>query len=489
MRQSLRLLAPWVFVVLSLPLAQLQAQTSDTGSVSAAQAADSQPGHAQSALTQPTITHYTLPPDRYKKAHDLGRIHFRFNIISFIYGLVVLWLILRLKLAPKYREWVEKISSRRFVQALVYAPLFLATVALLGLPADVYQEWVERVYGLSVQSWSSWAWDWTKGQLISYVVGIVLIWLLYVVIRRSARRWWFYFWLVSLPIGLFIVFVTPLVIDPLFHKFEPLQQKDPALTASLEQMVQRAGQNIPPERMFWMGAGEKTTGLNAYVTGFGASKRIVVWDTTIAKMNSPQIVFVAGHEMGHYVLQHLPKGLGFAAVLLFVLFYLGYRSVGWVLQRWGRAMAHSWSQGLGLPASPVVAALDLFFYRQSAGQRHQPLPGASGRPVPVSRCNPGLTPRLAAGCSTRRFQMLGDVGLSDPAPDPVGVFLFYSHPTIPDRILFCLTYDPWAQGRQGEFVNDVQCRGGRIRPPRGAKRRVSGYWSGSFDRFETEPKL
>ncbi len=450
MRQSLRLLAPWVFVVLSLPLAQLQAQTSDTGSVSAAQAADSQPGHAQSALTQPTITHYTLPPDRYKKAHDLGRIHFRFNIISFIYGLVVLWLILRLKLAPKYREWVEKISSRRFVQALVYAPLFLATVALLGLPADVYQEWVERVYGLSVQSWSSWAWDWTKGQLISYVVGIVLIWLLYVVIRRSARRWWFYFWLVSLPIGLFIVFVTPLVIDPLFHKFEPLQQKDPALTASLEQMVQRAGQNIPPERMFWMGAGEKTTGLNAYVTGFGASKRIVVWDTTIAKMNSPQIVFVAGHEMGHYVLQHLPKGLGFAAVLLFVLFYLGYRSVGWVLQRWGA----QWRiRGLEDWASLPVLLLLLSIFSFIAN----PLGSAISRYLEHQadqyglEVTHGLTPN-SQQVAAQAFQILGDVDLSDPAPNPVGVFLFYSHPTIPDRILFCLTYDPWAQGRQGEFV-------------------------------------
>jgi STE24 endopeptidase len=450
MRQSLRLLAPWVFVVLSLPLAQLQAQTSDTGSVSAAQAADSQPGHAQSALTQPTITHYTLPPDRYKKAHDLGRIHFRFNIISFIYGLVVLWLILRLKLAPKYREWVEKISSRRFVQALVYAPLFLATVALLGLPADVYQEWVERVYGLSVQSWSSWAWDWTKGQLISYVVGIVLIWLLYVVIRRSARRWWFYFWLVSLPIGLFIVFVTPLVIDPLFHKFEPLQQKDPALTANLEQMVQRAGQNIPPERMFWMGAGEKTTGLNAYVTGFGASKRIVVWDTTIAKMSSPQIVFVAGHEMGHYVLQHLPKGLGFAAVLLFVLFYLGYRIVGWVLQRWGA----QWRiRGLEDWASLPVLLLLLSIFSFIAN----PLGSAISRYLEHQadqyglEVTHGLTPN-SQQVAAQAFQILGDVDLSDPEPNPVGVFLFYSHPTIPDRILFCLAYDPWAQGRQGEFV-------------------------------------
>src|SRR5258705_120198 len=84
-----------------------------------------------------------------------------------------------------------------------------------------------------------------------------------------------------------------------------------------------------------MGAGEKTTTLNAYVTGFGASKRIVVWDTTIAKLSTPQIVFVAGHEMGHYVLQHILKGLMLGAVLLLVGFYLGFKCIGWALARWG----------------------------------------------------------------------------------------------------------------------------------------------------------
>src|ERR1700685_3336306 len=155
--------------------------------------------------------------------------------------------------------------------------------------------------------------------------------------RSSPRRWCFYFWLLSLPVIVILVFIQPLIVDPLFHKFEPLQQKDPALTASLETMEQRAGVDIPPERMFWMGAGEKTTELNAYVTGIGASKRIVVWDNTIAKMTTPQIVFVAGHEMGHYVLNHIWKGLAFAFVFLFILFYLAFRTLGWVLGRWGTA--------------------------------------------------------------------------------------------------------------------------------------------------------
>jgi len=408
------------------------------------------PGTTTQPATQPKVTAYTLSPQLYQKAHNLGRIHFRFQLISFVYGLVVLWLILLWKLAPKYRDWAERFSSRRFLQSMVFSPLLLLTMSVLTLPADLYDQWISRKYGISVQGWGSWSWDWAKGELISYVIGIILIWLLYTVIRRSARRWWFYFWLFSLPILLLIFFVSPWIIQPLFHKFEPLQQKDPALTASLEQMVQRAGENIPPQRMFWMGAGEKTTALNAYVTGFGASKRIVVWDTTIAKMNTPQIVFVTGHEMGHYVLKHIPKLLAFFAAILFVLFYLGFRSIGWVLSRWGE----KWRiKGLDDWASlPVLLFLISVFAflanpLMSAVSRHYEHQ-ADQYGLEVTH---GLTPD-SGQVAAQAFQILGEVDLADPDPNPVDVFLFYSHPPIPDRIPFSLTYDPWSKGEQGEFV-------------------------------------
>ena len=236
----------------------------------------------------------------------------------------------------------------------------------------------------------------------------------------------------------------------MFHKFEPLQQKDPALTASLEKMVQRAGVNIPPERMFWMGAGEKTTELNAYVTGIGASKRIVVWDNTIAKMNTPQIVFVVGHEMGHYVLNHIWKGLLFAAVFLFVLFYLGFRTIGWLLRRfgsaWGIRGVDDWAS---LPALLLLISIYSFIANpvQSAVSRHFEHQ-ADQYGLEVTH---GLTPD-SSQVAAQAFQVLGEVDLSDPTPSPVTVFMFYSHPTIPDRIRFSLTYDPWDQGEQPEFV-------------------------------------
>jgi Zn-dependent protease with chaperone function len=396
------------------------------------------------------ITAYTLPPDLYQKAHDRNRIHFRLALVGFGYGLVVLWLILRWKLAARYRDWSERARSRRFVQSLVFSPLLLLTIAVFSLPLDVYGEVVEKRYGISVQGWGSWSWDWIKGQLIGLVIGTVLIWLLYVVLRRSPSRAWFYFWLIAVPIGVFIFFLGPWVIDPMFHKFEPLQQKDPALTASLEQMVQRAGESIPPERMFWMGAGEKTTGLNAYVTGIGASKRMVVWDTTIAKMNKSQIVFVAGHEMGHYVLQHIYKGLAFFAPLVLLFFYLVHRLIGWVLTRWGTGWGvrgvDDWAS---LPALLFLLSL-LFFVTNPVGSsfslylEHQ----ADQYGLEVTH---GLTPEYGQ-VAAQAFQVLGEVDLSDPDPNPANVFLFYDHPPISDRVGFCLSYNPWEHGGGGEFV-------------------------------------
>src|SRR5579864_2090144 len=92
------------------------------------------------AQTARKVTAYMLPPDLYKKAHDKSRIDFRLQLISFVYGLVVLWIVLRWKLGAKYRDWAQRTSGRRFVQALIFSPLLLLTIGVLTLPLDIYSE-------------------------------------------------------------------------------------------------------------------------------------------------------------------------------------------------------------------------------------------------------------------------------------------------------------------------------------------------------------
>ena len=408
-----------LFAILLIDFASFFPKTS----ASAAQTA-SAPSPKESEQTR--VTAYRLPPDLYRKAHNLGKIAFWGQLLGFFYSLIVLLLLLKSRAAPKIRDWAEKATSARFLQAVIFAPLFFLTLDVLMLPTSIFRQWVLKEYRLSIQGWGSWFWDWTKGEFVTYIAATILVWVLYSAIRKSPRRWWFYFWVAAVPLGIFYFFLTPWLIDPLFFKFEPLAQKDAPLTESLERMVQRAGENIPPERMYWMGASAKLTDLNAYVTGIGASKRVVVWDTTIQKMTTPQIVYVAGHEMGHYVLQHIWKGLAFYSALVFVFFYLVFRMIGWILERngatWRILGVGDWAS---LPAMLFLLSI-LFFVASpiatyySRYLEHQ----ADQYGLEVTH---GLTPD-SGQIGAQSFQVLGEVGLADPEPNPVDIFLYYDHP-------------------------------------------------------------
>ncbi|HEY6467455.1 MAG TPA: M48 family metallopeptidase [Candidatus Acidoferrales bacterium] len=410
----------------------------------------------QSASAQPPvqpavpITSYTLSPDLYRKAHRLGQIEFWGQIVSFFYSILILLIVLRSRLASKFRDWAEHATGVRFLQAAIFTPLLIVTLDILGIPIDAADHWIARKFALSVQSWPSWFADWSKSALLVIVLAIFLVWLLYVVLRLSPRRWWFYFWIATIPITIFLVFIQPVFVDPMFHKFEPLAQRDVPLAAALEQMVQRTGETIPESRMYWMTASSKTTELNAYVTGIGASKRIVVWDTTIAALDTPQTVFVVGHEMGHYVLNHIPKGIAAGEAFLLVLFYLGYRGLESLLVRrgaqWGIRDASDWAS---LPAFLLVLTILSF--------AANPIVNAFSRHIEHQadqyglEVTHGLTPD-SAQVAAQSFEILGRIDLEDPAPNPVDVFMFYSHPTLADRIHFALNYNPWSRGSDAQFV-------------------------------------
>jgi len=114
-----------------------------------------------------------------------------------------------------------------------------------------------RAYDQSIQPWGSWFWDWSKGRLLEFALAGVVLWMLYAVIRRSNRRWWFWFWLVALPIIVFLMFIEPLVIEPMFYGFRPLAKTQPTLVSKIEEVVARGGLVIPQDRMFEMNASSK----------------------------------------------------------------------------------------------------------------------------------------------------------------------------------------------------------------------------------------
>lgn len=404
---------------------------------------------AASTKTTPTVA-YTLPPDKLEKSKALYDIRVRLLIVGTVWSLAVLLGILYLRIVPTYRDWAEKISRYSFPQAWIVVPLLLLTTTVLNLPLDAYHHSISLKYGLSVQGWGSWLGDAGKGFLIGAIAGSLVLWLMILIIRRSPRRWWFYFWIILQPIVVFVFIAEPVIIDPLFFKFEPLDKDHPQLVDSLERVTQRGGLAIPRDRMFLMKASEKTTELNAYVTGLGPSKRVVVWDTTIQKTSTPETLFVFGHEMGHYVLNHVLYGLLLTSAGLFIALYLIYVVSGWMLRRFGpRWQIRALGDWAALPMIFLILSVFGFF--------SEPIGNAISRQMEHNADIYGLEVTHGINANSQEagahaFQVLGEISLDYPCPSPFLTFWYGSHPSIPDRVLFAHNYDPWSKGEPPKYV-------------------------------------
>jgi Zn-dependent protease with chaperone function len=397
-----------------------------------------------------TTEQYSLSEDRYEKAVAYSRAGYTLYFLSYFISVLVLLLILRLGVAARYRDIAEGLSGKRWMQGLVFVPLLFLTCDVFELPLRLYWHRLSLHYEQSVQGWGSWFLDWSKEELIGTVLGLGLVLILYAVMRRSPRRWWLYFWFAALPILLGIIFIVPWVIDPLFHKFEPLDQGHPALVTAIHELTEHAGVPVPRERIFLMKASEKTNEINAYVTGLGASKRVVVWDTTIEKTSNDEALFIIGHELGHYVLGHVWKGfLGYAAGLLAAL-YLIFRGLHWSLDRWGKDWRLYGLEDWASLAAFLLLFQILMFVSSPVGNSISRMQEHAADVYGLEVIH-GIVPN-SAEVAAHAFQILGEVDLSDPNPSRFIKFWLYSHPPLGDRLVFAHSYDPWSKGEAPKYV-------------------------------------
>ena len=409
---------------------------------------------ATAPISAPTpnaqVQGYTLTPGQEAQAIAYAHARHELYFLDVAYGILLLVLMLQLRVAPAYRDWAVKWTDSSFGQIVVFAPLALLTIDVLSLPTAIWEHRLALQYQQSIQSWGSWLADWVKGEGVEMAIAILLVWVLFAVIRKSPRNWWFWFWVAAVPLIVLGAVVEPLVVEPLFFKFTPLAASEPRLAANIEQMTIRAGAPIPQERIFEMNASAKLKALNAYVTGLGASKRVVVWDTTIRRMSGDEVLFVTGHEMGHYVLGHVRDGIFFACAVLLFFLNLAYRALHWMLARWGETWAIRGPDDLA--SLPVLILLLTAF-----GFLFTPISNAYSRRLEHQADQYGLevihglipdAPVVAA----HAFQILGEVDLEEPNPSTAVKIWFYNHPPLDERMRFAQMYDPWSQGRAPEFV-------------------------------------
>ena len=408
------------------------------------------PAKQRPAPEPPKTEQYTLSQDRYEKAVAYSRAEYVLYFVSYGLSVLVLVLFLSLGVAAKFRDVAERVSGNRFVQGLVFVPLLVVTLDLFDVPLRVYGHTLSLRYEQSVQGWGSWLWDWSKEEALAVGFALVLALVLFAVMRRSPRRWWFFFWLAALPILLFVLFISPWFIDPLFNTFEPLDAKHPEVATAIEKVVHRTGLNIPRDRMFLMEASKKTNQINAYVAGFAASKRVVVWDTTIQKLTTDETLFVFGHEAGHYVLGHVRNGFLFFALLLLVALYLGYRGLHRVLARWGKDWKIYGPEDWASLAAILLLLQVMMFLAMPITNGFSRMQEHAADVYGLEVIH-GIVPN-SEEVAAHAFQVMGEIDLADPNPPPIITFWLYTHPPLADRLVFAHSYDPWSKGESLKYV-------------------------------------
>jgi STE24 endopeptidase len=434
---------------IAAPTVRVPLQSSQESAPSESAAKPAQP-YSANPLDQPSTAEYRLTRDRYDKAVAYSRAGYTLYFVSVFWSVLVLLFLLRRGVVAKLRDFALRAGRRWILQSAVFVVPFLLLLAVLDLPIQIYWHTLSLYYQQSIQGWPSWFWDWAKGELLTIALAIPVAYFLICLIRKKPTTWWFYAWLGAIPLALFLFFISPWIIDPLFNKFVPLQNTHPQLVESIGKLSQRAGIPIPPERMFLMQASAKTNQINAYVTGFAASKRIVIWDTSIQKTKPNELLFIVGHEMGHYVLGHVVKGFAFFLVMLFVALYLSYRALQGLLARsgksWGISDQFDWA---------ALGALLLIF--TVLGFLGEPIGNAFSRAQEHAADVYGLelihdSIPNSNEVAAHAFQVLGDEDLADPNPSKFITWWLYSHPPLADRLSFAHSYDPWSKGQSPQYV-------------------------------------
>lgn len=337
------------------------------------------------------------------------------------------WLIYFFILISGLSRLFEKCSDLhikwKFFQTTIYIFYLSTFVTVLFFPIDYVRYLLSKNYGISTQNFSSWMKDFTIDYWVNLLTMIIVVNVLYWLIRKSQTRWWVYAWLLTIPFSVFLMYVQPVLIDPLYNDFYPLKDKE--LEKEILALASEA--NIPSEHVYEVNMAEKTNSLNAYVTGIGDNSRIVLWDTTLNALSKEEILFVMAHEMGHYVEKHIYFGILGYIVLMFFGLWLASKIIPWIIRRFGNKLKIKVFNNVhSLPLLLMLTSMFMFFTNPVSNY--------------VSRYEEARADQYAMemvedkDAAVSAFQQLTKAGLSEVNPPALVKWFRYTHPPMLERI-------------------------------------------------------
>ncbi len=364
----------------------------------------------------------SVPPDKRARSDAYFEGGYWLILWDFLAAAAIYLLLLATGWSARMRDRAERMTRRRPLQTLLYWIQFLVVTSVLSFPLTYYEGFArEHKYGLATQTFGPWLWDQLKGLGLGAILGGLFVMGIYGVLRRSPRNWWIFGSLVTVAFLMFASMIAPVYIAPVFNtytKLEDARVKEPILS-----LARASG--IPATEVYVVDASKQSTRVSANVSGFLGTERITLNDNLLRGCTLEEIQSVMGHEMGHYVLNHVYKGAVFSAVLT----VLGFAFVRWgfarVLRRWGG----SWSvRGVddvaGLPLFALLVAA--FFFVLT------PVTNTITRTMEYEADIFGLNAAGQPDGEALVDLKLGDYRKLDPGP--IEELLFFDHPSGRTRI-------------------------------------------------------
>ena len=350
------------------------------------------------------------------------------SLCGTLYGATLSALALRTGLSARLRDRAAAVVPARLGPVMPYTLATSLLSSLATLPLAYYSGWVvERRYDLTNQTRRAWLGESLKGEALGLALGLPLVQGIYAVIRRYPRGWWAILSALAIPFTIVLSTLAPVLILPLFNKFEPI--RDRALAERIKALA--AAQGVTVSDVLQMDMSKQTKKANAFFTGLGGTKRIVLADTLLAEFTPEEVEVVLAHELGHQVGGDIWKLIGLGAITTALTAGAVDRLARPIIARSGARFGLDQTRGLG-----DVAALPLLtLLLSSISLALAPLQNAISRGLiehPADRYALDLTRDPAAFIGA--MEKLGRLNLADPQPPALVKWLLYSHPTLQERL-------------------------------------------------------
>jgi STE24 endopeptidase len=299
-----------------------------------------------------------IPPEKKAKSDAYFEGGYWLQLWGFLYAAGIALLLLQGRLSARMRDLAERCTRFKPFQTALYAAQYFVLTAILTLPLDIYSGYFrEHQYGMSNQDLAGWFGDWGKGLIVGVIGGALLLVALFGVVRRAQRSWHIWGAMVTLGFLIIAILIGPVFIAPLFNKYTVLE--DPKVVEPILRMARANG--IPADKVYEMDASKQTKRVSANVSGFLGTTRITLNDNLINRSSLPEIESVMGHEMGHYVMNHVFKEIMFFGIVIVV----GFAWLRWTIDRSLSAFGQRWGiSGVGDVAVVPLAILvfNIYFF-------------------------------------------------------------------------------------------------------------------------------